>query len=263
MITRLLPCCFILLLVAFAGVYEVNGQDNRHESMIRGQVFSLSDTTPLQLINVIDQHSHMGSPSGLDGSFAIPAAEGDSIRFSSIGYQDFYLVIRPNMPKEGIKVFLKTANYELLPVTVTPYGERVFLRKSFMELNRHEQGDTVHISLRTGTSGPSIPSTPGFSIGWDPVGNSIRRQNAVIAKWIRQQELDSLAAIIFNKEFVKEVTGISESDVDDFMKFCNLKTNYILSVSQYDLGLTIKRYYQNYLSGNHDARRQYQDIREY
>ena len=96
----------LILLLTICGVEKGFSQEASHPKiMITGMALNAADGSPVPLVNIIDLRTHHGTVGTIDGSFTFTVLVGDTVKFSSIGFQDVYLIADSTVPRESFKVF--------------------------------------------------------------------------------------------------------------------------------------------------------------
>ncbi|MDX2003362.1 MAG: hypothetical protein SFW35_13075 [Chitinophagales bacterium] len=230
---------------------------------IRGNIYNVSDSTPLANINVINIRNRIGSMSNSNGLFSVYVFLGDTIKFSATNFETRFLVVDEKIYNYGkpLIIYLRQANYQLPSVSINPLPKN--LKDAI--LNLQLPPDPIALNLpkdpfqapvpldppnRAPQTGGVQPAGTTFTFGSDPYAASIRRQKTIIAEWEENQKKQELVALKFNPKVVKRVTGISDEMLEAFMRYCKLSDTYVLYATDYEIGLTIKARYHAFMAQN-------------
>ena len=212
-----------------------------------------ADGTPVPFVNIYDLRTHRGTAAAIDGSFSFTVLQGDSIKFSSIGFQDVYLYADSTIPKEPFKIFFKKATYNLKPITVNPFMNDEAFRKAFMGIGADSNAIKLDMPKLEKNRGP-IPATGAPSstlkFGADKNQKNIDRQNDAIKKFAKENAKSGR----YNRDMILRVTKIPEDKVDDLINFCDLKADIVEGVNDYDLIVLIKNCYKHYMQQHPDVK---------
>jgi len=201
------------------------------------------------VLNLTDSLATITSP---EGAFKIPINLGDSLIFSSIGYNHKALIITE---KEALSDFIHIKmiqrDYELGEVEVNPFGTKDQFRERFMELEVDD--GTVEV---IGIKGPSkdrrtIPVTedadeikkakymlsPASFIYGNLSKDAKARQE--LHRLERERERHRYNYQKFNEEVVHHVTSYEGEKLLEFMDFCNFSEDQIYKYSEYQLTVAI------------------------
>jgi hypothetical protein len=217
---------------------------------IEGRIFSAADSTAVVYMNVFDLRSHRGTLSGNDGSFAVLAAIGDTLKISGVGYDDAYIYVTGQTVNDKVTIYLQPSNYQLQQVTVNSFNKDEFRRK-FKEMEIPE--DQVVLNLPPNPTHQDQyaeapkPKISGFSFGWSPYLEKIRKQNAQLRNWQKKEDYNAFIDKKYNKGVVKRVTGLPEEQLEAFMKYCNMPDEFVAGAQDYDIAVAIKDCYLAFL----------------
>lgn len=203
------------------------------------------------VMNLTDSIATITSPAG---AFRIPVHVGDSLIFSSIGYQHKALIISEKQAlADFIQIQMTQRDYELGVVEVNPFGTKSQFRERFMELDVDD--GTVEI---IGIKGP--PKDPR-TIPVTEDANEIKKAKYLMspASFLygnlskdakARQEMHRLEAERekhrynyqkFNEKVVNHITGYEGEKLIAFMDFCNFSEDQIYRYSDYELTMAILR----------------------
>ncbi len=225
---------------------------------MKGRLMDAEYKDPVRFATILVTNRSKGTSSTSKGTFYIPVYIGDSIRFSSIGYEPLEIIIDDNIIEsldEELMLFMIPAIYELDSVVVFQLADDFYLKR--------KRGEPIEIvGLPRPPENPKDWSKPQMSWGTDYGGGvTISGLLDVFDKQIQQEKrlkkmlsaknlqeerrvkIDSK----FNKKFVKMITGIDDRVIDEFMKFCSFSDNYIMGSSEYQLTLGLLDRYQSFL----------------
>ena len=131
----ILPYVFLLSGLIF---FEVaNAQDNRELIQFSGVVMASDSLNPVSYCNISILGTKRGTSSDFYGYFSLVAKEGDSIQFSSVGFEKAIFVIPENLIGNRYSVIqLLTEDTIFLSETVIyPWPTKEEFQAAFMELD--------------------------------------------------------------------------------------------------------------------------------
>lgn len=103
-----------------------------------GFVKNSVDSTYIPNVHVLNISKGTGTVSALDGSFELMVRDNDTLKYSSIGFEDRYLMINNLIRRENIMVFLNRDTVLMEEFLVHPLGPRRFFKYEFMALELPE-----------------------------------------------------------------------------------------------------------------------------
>ncbi len=246
---------FSLFLLAFG---HAASAQNEPAYQLRGRLMDAEYKDPVRYATILVVNKNKGTNSTSKGTFNIPVQIGDTIRFTSIGYEPLEIFIDDNVVEsldEELMLFMIPKIYELDSVVVFELGDDFYLRR--------KKGQPIDIvGLPKPPENPKDWSKPQVTWGTEYGGGVTisgllnvfdrklqeqkrveRLQEAKQYQETRRQKIDSK----FNKKFVKMITGIDDRVIDEFMEFCSFTDNFILDSTEYQLTLGLLDRYQAFL----------------
>ncbi len=210
-----------------------------------------SGITPVSA-KIINMKTKMGTLANHDGFYTITVGLGDTIEVSALGYEVRKIAVPSNISQGSYyydislhrKAYvLKDVNYSLLNY------ER--FRKEFTEMGQVDTSNKIRVS------DPSIyknytPYNPNFGIRFSPFSFLHNKFGARAKEMSKLQDLmenknvDVAAAQNYTKGLIQEVTSLPDEEVDDFVKYCNISSEFAANATKYDLMVAIDRCFTNY-----------------
>lgn len=149
-------CFFLLLLLLSYGLTK--GQEIYSDSSMsfNGTVLSASDSLTIPNVHVLNLSRGTGAASNSEGNFMITVEEKDTLKFSCIGYHDYYIPIHFSVLRPDILIFLEADTVLMDELRISPLPPRHFFKPVFMETRvPHEKLPDLHI--------PGIKLIPGYT----------------------------------------------------------------------------------------------------
>ena len=224
---------------------------------LKGKLLDAETKEPVPLVTILVVNKEKGVSGDSNGKFNIPVAIGDQLRISSIGYEPLELIVTEDFRdiEEELVLFMIPATYELDSVVVIHLTDDFYLKR--------KKGKPIEIiGLPKPTAFPRDWSktqiTPGTIYGggatisgllnvFDRELQQKKRVKELQAALDKEKALKDSIDAKFNKEIVKEITGIDDRVIDEFMAFCNFTTGEILRLSEYEIHLRLLNRYHAFL----------------
>jgi hypothetical protein len=133
-----------------------------------------------------------------------------------------------------------------LPVPET-YEE---LKKEFLDMPFAKDESKVDLRIRKEEITP-YPETGAIIKGpFSALYEALSRHSKINRKYlemIKNDQIELLASKAYNKDVVQKITGLqTEKELQEFMNFCPLRPELVVSVNKYELYLAIKNCYKEY-----------------
>ncbi len=220
--------------------------------LLGGVLRNLITGEPVVSAHVLNLTDSLATISSEQGTFKIPVHLGDSLVFSSIGFQTKALIIgEKELTADFVEVKLLQREYQLQEVEVNPLGSKAQFRKKFMELEVDD--GTIQVV------GIEQPSKERREIPITEDKNEIKKAKYIFnpASFIygnfskdakTRQELHRLEGEKerhrynyqkFNEETVGRITGYTGNRLIEFMDYCNFSEDQIFRYSDYELTVAI------------------------
>lgn len=239
---------FVLIIFLFGLNHKVIAQSQPKVLLLKGFIIGADTNNTIPLANILKRPSGERYISNRYGAFGINVSENDTLQFSVIGYQTFELAVKKyvfiNMT-DPIKVRLKPISYRLKEVGIN-YSNRkrdslarraATILKTSPLLNNYEHID----SWIEGSTGSVITS---LFEGSNSKLQEYYKLRTLMALYHEQDLVDER----YTHNLIKRATGMNESQIPDFKKFCNLPHYFILNSNDYDLVVAIRECYSDYLN---------------
>jgi hypothetical protein len=111
------------------------GQNVANDSMYRfsGTVLHAHDSMVLANVHVLNLSKGTGTITSEKGTFVLSVKNVDTIKFSSIGFADHYMIIRALLLRDTLMIYLRTDTVQMKEFTVYPFPPRRFFKLVFLE----------------------------------------------------------------------------------------------------------------------------------
>ena len=215
MITRLVMVSLILLKFCI----NVNSQ-----AFLKGKIFEATTDSVIYAANIFNATTKLLVHSGSDGSYAIPAAEGDRVIFSTPGFRPDTATVSYEMLLTEYTVTLSIQAISLKAVTVTSsYRGDSMARRNYYQ--------AIYLK-QPGITGGNRPAD-GIGISVSPLSffSYASRQKRQLKKRLMNDERESFIDYLFPVQWVERLTNLHGDSLRLFMyryrpsySFCR-KTN--------------------------------------
>lgn len=131
---------FLLSLILFFA-FNVQAQEEEADIIqFSGYVLTPDTLMGVPYVTIRINNTNRGTISNLEGFFSLAAKEGDTIQFSSIGFEDSEYVIPTNLQTNKYSIFklLSSEVYYIDTVTLYPWPTKEMFKSAFLALDLEE-----------------------------------------------------------------------------------------------------------------------------
>ena len=217
---------------------------------LKGQVLNLDDEAPVPFAFVLNYRTHAGVTTDEQGRFTLDMLNIDSLEISSLGFSKS----RARIP----------ANYNEMNVLIL-YAKPI--RFAIPEIKM--QGDQKKVNME------GVPPAKKLDIDPQLRGDAYNEKPPVIAAFFNpasflqyyiskseREKRETRRAIItekqweilsqfYKKDLVMELTGLNDTDADDFMLYINSKGLLSHMSTEYDVRAVIREQFKIYKQEGH------------
>lgn len=244
---------FLFLLPFFS---FLRAQESNSVVSVEGYI-STADGQYIENVHVVDITAKNGTTSNWQGQFRLSVHSGDTLRITCVGYfPNVYLVpLVRTSPVIPLHVVMLVDTLQVSGATIYPWPADVkSLKKAIIAMdNQMPKAPDLRLNdfhYNAAIAPPRSPNTnlPGMSnpgLTYTIPGPITALYNAFSKSAKSQQKYELLvntdnrkviAAKRYNADVVERITHFkSDKEIQDFMLFCNLQLNFILSSTEYEL----------------------------
>lgn len=233
------------LIVSFFSYAQVD-EEEIDPMLIRfkAKIISAADSTPIPYANVINNRTHSGTITNNEGLFSLEMLNIDSLIITSVGYDKTVIKVPRNYSEfNTVTYVIKPINYAIGEVKVK--GERT----------------KVDLGLETGKPIDLDPKLRGDAYNEKPpilaalFNPASFMQYHLSKKEKRKREVREAMALEknwekhsrnYNKEKVKILTGLNETEADSFMLWFNSQNVLPYTSTEYEIRAAILEYFELY-----------------
>lgn len=247
----------ILIIVVLLGNLSLQAQDTPVLILVEGRVLGLQDSLPVTGVHIWGGKRSVGAVSDSAGWFSIYAYTTDTLVFSAVGYGEQRQPIPMEAALQHVTFWLEETGYSIDEVTVLPFTKAGF-KKAFMEVELPPDRYAINLNL------PKLPklSNPNkaplsrpleimlgiitldiYAIAGEKIVFKERWEQKQVDKWEDREQYLNRIAEKYNPTFVKQIVPVSDAEVGPFLKFCDLRNEFVAAATEYEIGVAIKECY--------------------
>ncbi|MGM0580690.1 MAG: carboxypeptidase-like regulatory domain-containing protein [Bacteroidota bacterium] len=239
------------LLLLFTLISSVQAQE------MEGKVSSSADSLPIEGVHIMNISANKMAVSTENGFFNIRAERGDTLVVSNVNFNTKQFIVNN---ESFLKISLNPAVIQLDEVRVSnlPETEAEF-RERLVKMGVQEDDTFVPFGMKPNKPRGKIPKN------YDPkhtnsIGYAINKPISFIVKKLSKshknkvkyyQTVASKGSVIenskkFNPELVRDLTGLEEDDLTDFIKYLDFDPAFIKRSTEYEIAEAILRKFEQF-----------------
>jgi hypothetical protein len=246
---------FLLFLFVFSDVKAQVAASGKN-IVVEGFITN-PDGKYIQSAHVVNISGTTGTTSTIEGQFRITVSAGDTLRITCIGYDAlrYHVPADRNSPVIPLHLVMRPDTLQITGVTIYPWpADAQALKLAILAMEDQtpkvpdlKLNDPKYYNTPIAGSLPEAPipgmANPGLTYtiqgpitalydAFSKEGKSRRKYEMLV----NQDQKKVVAARRYNAEVVKHITSFkSDKEIQDFMLFCNLSVDFIVSSTEYDL----------------------------
>ncbi len=212
------------------------------KSYVLGKAIDKVTKKGIPSATVVNKNTKQITRTSENGNFLVRASKGDSIKISSIGYKNAGIewdgvTMEPilEMKQDAIALQEVVVRDKRLEQIKKQIDELLAAPEASTKLKWKDISNLINTN--TSTPGAIGISIDGLYELFSKEGKSRRKLAAM-----KQEDLRKLLVEYrYNTEYISFVTKLKGQELKNFMKFCNLPENFVLSANDYDLTFEVYR----------------------
>ena len=240
---HLICICFYVLFCL-----HLSAQNNEKIS-VNGFTLNTEHLEIVQLASITNIKSNEHWISNRNGCFKISVRQNDTIKITAIGYQTLFIPIKNILLQnihDSIIILLKPIAYQLKDVNIISSNfRRDSIARVVAKLLLHDSLLNNYDRIYLRPKGKIYFSNGLIYEGMiQDLYNKFSKEgkeNISFETFVKYCSMQQKVDEKYNRELVKRLTNIDNSEVDGLMHFCNLSRNFIYSAKEYDLYEAIKK----------------------
>ncbi len=247
----------VVITILCLSIFSVYGQKVDSLYYFSGQVISKQGNYPVALAHVINVTQRWGVVADTLGYFNIWVKPDDSLNISAIGFNFNEYKINGFLKDTLVKIKLKGRFYEIPEVAISYLGtykqfEQKVLDLELPDLGLNPEFEKIfkHVEPAQNFELPTI--TGPVSLFYVMFSKDVKDKN----KYIKLSEEGKVKDKIrerFNEHIIRNLTGLTGEEAQKFMKYCDFKDEYILSIDDYRLYSEILSRFESYKKSEEDS----------
>jgi hypothetical protein len=225
----------------------VAGMTGQAQQLLSGTVLKKNSTEGIPSVSIHNITEQRYDLSDADGSYKIPAAPGDHIAFSSVGYMADTITVTASLLTAVLPIYLEIRPQNLQAVRVGQYSnyqlDSMDRRKEYAWV--YEQDDTKRLANdRQGADGVGVTLNIFRNSG------TAAKQRIHLKKRLEKEEQDFYIDYRYNKDYVSKITKLKGDSLQQFMQRYRPSYEYCRKAANVDILVYISDSYKLFMKGD-------------
>lgn len=237
----------------------VNAQDltSNEKIKINGIIYDAKSSERIPFVHIIDISLNTGTSADDNGNFSFATNSGDSIKFTAIGYSDFFMVLNDSVQNNSYQV-IKLEPKAYLLESMDFYANDPM--KGFYLKDIHR--DTIRLGNNKGAPGASywnvLPNGgSGYVEAFANLFSRRAKQEKKLGKILEEERMLKMreeAELVqrktseekYNAKLVSRITDLEGQALENFIQEFKPSRGFILRSTEYEIALQIVESYREY-----------------
>lgn len=244
----ILPRTYLLFaILTIISVQQSFAQLYFPEDMVKvsGRVVDQGTKTGVPYANVINQRIRGGTMTDVEGKFSLQADPSDTLTFKSLGYKDKLVPVSEILAQKQDSAIVFIAQVRYLIEQVDVQGEGLKVNMSGIPQGK---SNPIPTELRSDFKGKATALTailhPASFLNYKFSKTEKEKRTTLAA--MRSEKQWAIFSLVYNKDALQRITGLTGQALDDFMVYCNANNNLSVGASTYDVQVRVMEVYEQY-----------------
>ena len=215
---------------------------------VKGQLIDAITKEGVGYAQILNMRVRGGTMADALGNFSIQADPSDTLTFKSLGYTDKKVAVREivGSGKEAVKISLSPIRILLGEIAVEGTGPKV-------NMNGIPVGKSVAVPVELRSDYfASKPKTltaifkPMSFLAYHFSKDEKEKRATLVA--IRSERDWQLLSLVYNKDVIQKISGLSGDALEDFMLYCNAFNALPVNATSYDVEKRIRELMGEYIA---------------
>ena len=251
---RILHIAIILLLPLLVIAQDFTSNE---KIKINGVIYDAKSSERIPFVHIIDISLNTGTSADDNGNFSFATNRGDSIKFTAVGYSDFFILLNDSIKNNSYQV-IKLEPKAYLLESMDFYANDPM--KGFYLKDIHR--DTIRLGNTKGAPGASywnvLPNGGGgYITAFANLFNDRAKQEKKLKKILEEERLLKMqeeAELVnrktseekYNSKLVNRITDLEGQALENFIQEFKPSRGFILRATEYEIALQIVESYREY-----------------
>jgi hypothetical protein len=237
----------------------VHGQNvpEKERTRISGVIYDAKSSERIPFVHIIDVNRNAGTSADDHGNFSFTTFQGDTIKFTAIGYSELLMILDDSIENNSYQV-IKLEPKAYLLESMDFYANDPMKGFYLKDIPR----DTIRIGGVKGAPGGSywnvLPNGgSGYITAFANLFNDRAQQEKKLQKILEEERMlkateeketfqQKTAEEKYNRELITRITDLEGGALDAFIREFKPSRNFILRATSYEIALQIVESYREY-----------------
>lgn len=243
---------WLLLLLTISSVWGQTKEASSDLVQISGYVLRADSLYPIPFAHIINPRTRQGVISDGTGYYNLLVRRNDTLEFQAIGYEvtRFFLPQETQTPIFSFNALLKPIVYDLEAYKFNQFTyDRVIEQIRKMGVAENERS-LAEGRLRQGYYSPRPGTGVLLSGPFTKLYEKFSRQAKEMDKLrdlMSGDVMEAKAQARLTPDMLQRITGLAPEDLEEFVKFCNLGTEFVAQATTYDVMVAVGKCHEEFV----------------
>lgn len=216
---------------------------------IAAHVLDASSKKPIVFATVTHLRTKKAVATDTAGYFTTVMSQKDTLRITSVGYQDLlYVKDGKQQGNYFTNILMYSKSYELDAVTIVGQKLRSRYRPMTVRPEYESEQEWRRSLIEKGEPRNKVSLGSPISALYEMFGKRPRQQRK-LDDLVMRRAIEERITTRYNRNVVAQQTGLSGDDLTEFMRYCPISQEFILEASDYELAERISRCFEALRNG--------------
>jgi hypothetical protein len=229
---------FLLILMMVSLAQSIQAQEKDSLYYFSGQVLSENGDIPISFAHVINTDRHWGAGADTLGHFSIWVKPGDTLNVSALGFDYLQYGVNGIYIDSIIEIHLQGRYYDIPEVSIVHFGTYKDFEYKVLNLELPESGINPEFQKLFKHVEAPLFMEPTITSPASLIYVLFSKEAKEIKKYVKLTKEEEILKKVYpryNEHIVSNLTGLSEAESFELIRFCNFQNKYILSIDDYRL----------------------------
>lgn len=235
-------------------VFRLSAQSEK--TFIEGKIINSESGTKVTFVHIWNESKKLMSISDSSGWFRINASVNDTIAIMGLGYLSKKIIVDNNFIYNNMEIKLQPRYYEIEEVEVVALGSYSQFKQKFIDLKIPETEldilrnnlsiESKRVANEAEYNRAMNQAASSGVVASAPILTPEEKQYIKLKEIKKKEEIQKVVDRKFNRQYVADITGLKDKELDEFILFCHFGNDYLFKAKQDEIFLRIIQKFEDF-----------------